>query len=163
MCVFLLLNPSTHDAEVKNMTASRCESLAKHMYFNSMAIVNIFSLRSKTPEKLYYDPDPVGGAATDRMILWFADLARRSCEPGPIRPYLICGWGNHGKLAHRGRKVLELLERGHHRRFAFGITKEGQPIHPLRAKQNAVPNEYVELSSLFAPGQHPNRFMQDHP
>jgi hypothetical protein len=66
------------------------------------------------------DPDPVGpgnDAAIADSALW-ADR-------------IICAWGSHGAYLDRGRRVAGILRATDRPLWHLGLTRDGQPKHPL--------------------------------
>ena len=47
----------------------------------------------------------------------------------------VVAWGNHGKFLERSKHVLKLIGPVYH----FGLTKQGEPKHPLYLKANLKP------------------------
>src|SRR5688500_11357729 len=65
---FVMLNPSTADAERDDPTIRRCGGFARAWGFGSMVVVNLFALRSSDPQRLRRARDPVG-RENDRHII----------------------------------------------------------------------------------------------
>lgn len=119
--VFLMLNPSTADAEKNDPTVTRCIVRAKTMGFAGLEVINLFGFRSPYPANLYKQLDPIG-PENDRWIEHVIQVAG-----GPI----ICAWGDHGLYRDRARKVLQLAAFGCAETMALGLTKHKCPKHPL--------------------------------
>ena len=126
VCNFIMLNPSTAD-EVKNdPTVERCERRARSMGFGTLVVTNIFALRSTDPRGLLTCDDPIG-PYNDSSI---AFLARQA-------DMVVAGWGNHGTLLSRSRNVLGMLL--DLPVMCLGLTKTGEPRHPLYVPYSVVP------------------------
>jgi len=117
---FILLNPSTATEAADDPTISRCVRRARDGGFGSVRIVNLFALRATRPADLRAAADPVG-PGTDAAI---DEATRRAAM-------IVCGWGNHGALLGRGAEVAARLWRAGHRLHHLGLTRHGQPVHPL--------------------------------
>ena len=126
--LFVMLNPSTANAEKNDPTIRRCIGFAKAWGYGRLGVVNLFALRSTSPRNLKLDPDPVG-PENDREI----DDAVRSSE------LVVCAWGNHGRLNGRGHRV-EALIRSITTPHVLGLTKQGHPQHPLYIPSDRQPS-----------------------
>lgn len=119
-CTFIMLNPSTADETVNDPTVERCQRRAAMLGFSRLIVVNLFALRSTDPNALYKAADPIGPQNDDAIL----DAAKRS-------QMVICAWGKHGGLMKRAAAVRATLSKegvvAHH----LGLTKDGEPKHPL--------------------------------
>jgi len=122
---FIMLNPSTADDAHNDPTIARCVSYARRWRFGSLEVVNAFAYRATDPTKLARVRDPVG-PLNDGYIL---KAVRASAQ-------VVLAWGNHALLDDRHAEVVDLLaERADI--YCFGITKLGQPRHPLYVRNEA--------------------------
>lgn len=115
---FVMLNPSTADAEKDDATIRKCIGFAQHWGYDGLHVVNLFALRSTDPTALYSHADPVG-PENDLFI----KAGKLSAEK------TIVAWGTHGKIRGRGEKVLAMLDPA--RTFRLGRNSDGSPKHPL--------------------------------
>ncbi|TVQ30888.1 MAG: DUF1643 domain-containing protein [Phycisphaeraceae bacterium] len=122
--VFIMLNPSTADAQRNDPTVRRCIGFAHDWGYAGVEVVNIFALRSTLPAALLAIRDPVG-PGNDRRILAAARRAHRAGAP------VVAAWGNHGALHGRGGAVLGYLDGAGIAPVTFGLTGAGHPRHPL--------------------------------
>ena len=131
---FVLLNPSTADAEQNDPTLRRCIGFARHWGFGTLEVVNLFAYRTPHPAALRLARDPVG-PDNDRHLL--AALGRAEL--------LVTAWGVHGAWRGRDREVARLLldqEKSPGKSLhCLGLTKGGFPRHVL----------YLERSRLLRP------------
>ncbi len=132
-CLFIMLNPSTADAETDDPTIRRCTSFAKAWGFSQLWVGNLFAYRATDPKELLTVDDPVG-PDNDRYLM---DLAMSA-------NLVVCAWGN-GEMPVKGRRgqgvLTELVWEGltiHH----LGMTKSGRPKHPLYLKASTIPIEW---------------------
>lgn len=128
--VFVMLNPSTADANIDDRTIGRCVEFAKREGCGGIIVVNLFALRSTDPKGLIGHSAPVGPENGVHIGSALVSAA------GHSRP-VICGWGGN-VLA---RPEAERLKR---RALDFGvrlkalhINRDGSPKHPLYIKGNA--------------------------
>jgi hypothetical protein len=118
--LWILLNPSSADADRDDPTMVRCIRFAARWDYGAMRVVNLFGLRATEPRDLYTAEDPVG-LHNDAIIAEALQAADR----------LICAWGNHGQLYGRGLTVRDILRRNMCEPRILGLTRLGEPMHPL--------------------------------
>jgi hypothetical protein len=121
--LYVMLNPSTADAEIDDATIRSCIRLAKGIGYGSFEVVNLFALRATDPAELAKAVDPVG---PNNDITIEAAIGR--CDVA------ICAWGAHPMAVSRSRTVRSLLRRRRPAVFSLGTTKSGAPKHPLYIK-----------------------------
>jgi hypothetical protein len=121
LACYVLLNPSTADEILNDPTVSRCQTRALNAGFGGLLVVNIFAWRSTDPRELYEISDPVGAPYNDSVIF---NSAQKS-------DLVVCGWGKHGALQDRGKRVLELICSAGKVPHALRINSDGSPEHPL--------------------------------
>jgi hypothetical protein len=119
--VWVLLNPSTADANEDDPTLRRCVGFAEAHQFGGVTLVNLFAYRATNPKELKIVADPIG-PENDRHIL-------EACgEPAVSK--VIGGWGAKTFARPRARQV-EAMIRTNKTIWCFGKTLAGQPRHPL--------------------------------
>lgn len=125
--LFILLNPSTADHRQDDPTVRRCLGFARKWGYGGLLVGNLFAYRTPSPEELFKAEQPVG-RLNDRNLLQLAKRAHK----------IIIAWGNHGFYQQRARQALKLLDR--YELFALGLTRSGQPRHPLYLPNAARPS-----------------------
>ncbi len=124
---FMMLNPSTADAEIDDPTIRRCIQFAKDWGYSTLSVRNLFAYRATDPKALLHAADPVGGS-------------RGTCEllTGCTAHLTVAAWGASVPLA-RDTAVLTLIAQRFPGKelWCLGRTKAGKPRHPLyvRASQ----------------------------
>lgn len=119
---FIMLNPSTADAEVDDPTIRRCVSFARIAGAGAIHVLNLYAYRATRPADLWKAADPIG-PDNDRTLAAHA----RSCADQD-RP-IVAAWG---ALARADRVKTVLAMPGMDRLTALGPpTKTGAPRHPL--------------------------------
>lgn len=123
--VFIMLNPSTADAEEDDPTIRRCISFAKREGCGSLRVENLFAFRATNPDQMFaHAHTAVGG--TDRYIR----EAVTDAGTGPV----IAAWGGDKRAAPRAHHVLGMLFDIGRGMKCLGKTKAGAPRHPLYVK-----------------------------
>lgn len=120
---WVMLNPSTADAEVDDPTIRRVRGFTQRLGFPGFTVVNLFALRATDPKALLTADDPIGPLNTFHMaqVIW----------PAPLT---IAGWGAvNPRLRCRAADVVSDFNAGagngwHH---LGDLTKDGHPRHPL--------------------------------
>lgn len=126
LCAFVMLNPSTADATSDDPTVRRCIGYARAWGCGSLVVVNLFAFRATSPDDMMAAADPVG-PDNDRHI----EAATGRCH------HVVVAWGNHGSFKSRGAEVRFLLR--HRRLNHLGLTRTGQPKHPLYLRAGLLP------------------------
>lgn len=130
-CVFVMLNPSTADAEVDDPTIRRCIGFARREGCGSLWVVNLFAFRATSPEDMKRARDPVG-PENDWTLKRTFETAREHRSP------VIAGWGAHGTLNARHLRAHAMAKEADLQLQCFGVTASKQPKHPLYIA-NAAP------------------------
>lgn len=124
---FIMLNPSTADAEQDDPTIRRCISFAKAWGCGQLAVVNLFAFRATDPKELATADDPVG--------IWNHSSVTNWTYRSQI---VVAAWGVHGKLNEQGAKMERSLRQLRVPLRCLGVTKDGYPRHPLYVKSSAT-------------------------
>ena len=132
--VWLMLNPSTADAEVDDATIRKCCGFARRGGHGGIVVVNLFAYRSREPKELVRLLDPAGpdNNSALRKVATYASA-------------IVCGWGNlpARALQYRVDEVKTQLGRASIPLLALGVTQAGQPWHPLMVSYKYTPQPYV--------------------
>jgi len=123
-----MLNPSTADERTDDPTIRRCLGFAKDWGHVALTVVNLYTLRATRPADLFASRIRLG-ADDDRVLLEHA----RSAD------FVLVAWGAHGARDGRGDDVMAILAGARLTVHALGLTKNGQPRHPLYARRAARP------------------------
>lgn len=118
--LFVMLNPSTADEARNDPTVARCEARARATGCGALAVVNLFAFRATDPRALLAVADPVG-PGNDAILAESADRADQ----------VICAWGNAGRWQGRDAAALAQLRASGRPLFHLGLSRLGQPMHPL--------------------------------
>lgn len=123
---WIMLNPSTADAQVNDPTVRRCVGFSHAWGAGRLIVTNLYALRSTDPAALKTHPEPVG-PENDAAIL---EAAREA-------DLVIAAWGVFE--GGRAEAVLERLTGAGITVHALGLTKAGLPRHPLYLKGDSEP------------------------
>ncbi|MDX1816071.1 MAG: DUF1643 domain-containing protein [Marinobacter sp.] len=127
--LFIMLNPSTADAEMDDPTIRRCRRFAKDWECSGLTVANLYAFRATNPSELWKQEDPVGPENNEQLYA----LAKEYGD-------LVCAWGGNAK-PERVQEVIRILEGAGARLWCLGTTKSGAPRHPLyiKADQKLLP------------------------
>lgn len=140
--LWVMLNPSTADAQDDDTTVSRCIAFSKRDDFGGIEIVNLFAYITTYPQKLPEATDPKAmdpiGSENDRYI---AKAAKRVDK-------IAVAWGENGALyQQRVDAVLKLLtpyaQSSESSLQCLGQTRNGCPRHPLYLAPNTPFEPYA--------------------
>lgn len=129
LCGWVMLNPSTADADADDPTIRRCVGYAKAWGFGGIVVRNLFALRATNPADLLAAEDPVG----PDNDMWLS-----SRWDGVTRLVVAWGTGRWPRLAgERWRHVARLL--APMRPACLRVGGNGQPVHPLYQRADLEP------------------------
>jgi hypothetical protein len=114
--VWIMLNPSTADAEIDDPTIRRCVSFSKREGAGGLEVLNLFAFRATDPKALRTEADPIGPDNDE----WIREV---------LHPHsrVVAAWGEHGKYLGRGGAVMrDLVAAGLH-----VLCLGEKPRHPL--------------------------------
>ena len=134
--LFVMLNPSTADAEVDDPTIRRCIGFARRDGFGSIEVVNLFAFRATDPRELWRAGMgwvSIVGPDNDRHV---SEAVKRAVQH-------VAAWGadppgarSRGLHHWRALWTSDITRRagGLH---CLGVTKDGRPRHPLYVRGDA--------------------------
>lgn len=122
--LFVMLNPSTADAEDDDPTIRRCVDFAKQWHFNQLLVANLYAWRATDPAELWRLPQETRiGPETDDILRTQRHMAHT----------IVCAWGALGgrpEAVHRADQVRRLFSINR-TIFHLGTNQDDQPKHPL--------------------------------
>lgn len=129
--MWIMLNPSTADAEIDDPTIRRCIAFSKEWGYGSMRVGNLFAFRATNPRDLFDAPDPVGPQNAYHL--------NRSASTSAA---IVCAWGGHWMASNGIAKDIlrRIVQPGG--LWCLGRTKSGAPRHPLYVKSSTPLVEY---------------------
>lgn len=136
-CLFIMLNPSTADAEVDDPTIRRCIGFAKRFGCGELVVVNLFAVRATSPKDMLAADDPVGPENMEHVKKAADYAVRGGYFPEDRNGPVICAWGAHGDYMDQAQTVLGWLDDALVKPYCLAMTKQGQPRHPLYLPKDA--------------------------
>lgn len=134
---FIMLNPSTADAETDDPTIRRVVGFARSWGFGSVSVFNLFALRATDPSELFRTvkaQEETGGPENDRVL---ASI--------PADRVVVAAWGTWAEeFTARERYVRDMFKG---RLRCLGLTKDGHPRHPLYVRADTQHQEFPERAS----------------
>ena len=121
--VWVMLNPSTADADVDDPTIRRCISFSAELGADSLRVVNLYAYRATDPKHLLAVEDPVG--PMNNTVIRETLLAARA-----MRSPVIGAWGVNAR-ADRVSEFVTIADECRVPLHCLCITKSGMPLHPL--------------------------------
>jgi hypothetical protein len=132
--LFIGLNPSNADETNDDPTIKKLITLCGNWGVGGFYIANLFAFITSNPKELLNAGDPIG-SLNDSKIQELSEKCSRT----------IFMWGNHGVLMNRNKIVSARFKSP----YCIGITKKGNPIHPLYQNGHSELKEYNQ--SIFIP------------
>jgi hypothetical protein len=119
--VWVMLNPSTADADVDDPTIRKCIGFAKQHRHGGIIVVNLFAWRATDPKELPKAAAPVG-PENDQHIMWAVNA--------PLIATVVGGWGRN-KFAERRATYVRVMIQARRDIKCFRRNGDGSPQHPL--------------------------------
>ena len=132
--VWIMLNPSTANHEIDDPTIHACMDFARRNGCGGITVVNLFGLRSPSPQAMRGAEHPVG----PKNDTFLKKVLVAGAREGDI---VVAGWGTHGGHQGRDNKVRRMIQEWGVQLMCFGRTKDGHPKHPLARGVHRVPRE----------------------
>ena len=123
--LFIMLNPSTADADIDNPTIRRVIRFATSCGYGGVYVANLYAFRSTDPKALKHTDDPIGKENVSYIthLIGMADK-------------VVYAWGNNQK---EPTWLSELVQTP----YCIDLSKNGIPKHPLYLKSDLFPKVYV--------------------
>lgn len=129
---FIMLNPSTADANLDDPTIRRCMGFARTLGHDGIRVFNLYAYRATKPADLWKADEPTGGDRND-------DLLREVLRQAKYQT-VVAAWGANAKPD----RVAEVMSwPGSEYLQALGVTKNGAPRHPLYLRADSQLQTYV--------------------
>lgn len=127
---WIMLNPSTADAQRNDPTIRKCMGYATRWGFRSIDVLNLYTLRTPDPMELKARGYPVGAYADHMFRSVLRAYARR----------VIYAWGTKARW-DRVAEVDALVRDAGHNPQALRLSVDGHPMHPLyqRYERDPIP------------------------
>lgn len=140
--LWIMLNPSTADADLDDPTIRRCIGFSKSWGYAGLTVVNLYALRATDPKVLLDAADPIGpdNAAVIKFHL----------ESG-AHDVAVAAWGAWWRSQrHRPPRLnVEMFaERAYVPMRCLGKTKAGDPRHPLYVKADALLHPWEPFAAV---------------
>ena len=134
---WVMLNPSTADADKDDPTIRRCVTFSKSWGYDGMVVVNLYAYRATNPAEL---ADAVG-AGIDIRGPGNEAFIRLAIQTSSIA---VAAWGAHRQPIPPTdvRTIAANLGRPLH---CLGTTKDGSPRHPLFVKGDTHREPWASL------------------
>lgn len=137
-CLFIMLNPSTADMKECDRTLDKCIKIARNNDFGSLAVVNLFSLRTPEPNVLLQSKVKTlpKNLENVKIAIDEADM-------------IIAAWGEKGAWFNATYPVLKYLEDNNRDIYYLEANRYGFPMHPLFLKGNTSIKKYLYREDMI--------------
>lgn len=140
------LNPSTADETNDDATVRRCLGFARDWGYGRLLMLNLFPYRAKSPITLagwYSDrvigPNPRLDSLAGNAKHIMGEGIRVQAAGGAI----LAAWGSHGALLGQCDNLAALMDSQGLRVACLGLTRAGEPKHPLYLRADTKPIAYL--------------------
>lgn len=128
---FVMLNPSTADADADDPTIRRCIAFAKAWGYGGIVVRNLFALRATNPQALLNYSGDSYGPRNDEFI------------GKNVAHCTIAAWGAHAAtLWPETVDTIHILQNCRPQLFCLGTNANGSPKHPLYVPSSRTPTRW---------------------
>jgi hypothetical protein len=131
--VWVLLNPSTADADVDDPTIRRVMRFSRDWGYDGCTVLNVYAWRATKPSDL---PDSDERAAGP---LWNKHFQ----EAVTIMTPVVAAWGAHATRACQDLGTVLAKRKALAPTLCLGLTKDGHPRHPLYVPASTQPIRFA--------------------
>ncbi|AMQ67013.1 DUF1643 domain-containing protein [Mycolicibacterium fortuitum] len=125
---FVMLNPSTADAEKDDPTIRRCIGFGKAWGYGGIVVHNLYAYRATAPDMLANVDDPIGPANRDYLG---NKIATCTIAAWGAHPAAVGWWNGYPYNITAALKRPQLL--------CLGVNGNGSPKHPLYVPSSRTP------------------------
>lgn len=144
-CLFVMLNPSTADADHDDPTIRRCIAFAKSWGYDQLKVANLLPYRATDPMDLL---EALHNGVDMRYMENLSHLGKLLYEAQIV----ICAWGN-GSIVQSNKLDADFLKLTQHPFYKeklhyLELSKAGVPKHPLYLKSSLHPQFFSSICSM---------------
>jgi hypothetical protein len=132
LILFMMLNPSTADADKDGLSIRRCINFAKDWGAGGFYVGNLCAFRSSNPKDLLKESDPIG-----ENTHHIAEMVKKTM-------LVVCAWGNSPvvkKIFTKGNEMI-IFNYLQANLFYIELSQDGTPKHPLYLRKELEPKQW---------------------
>lgn len=133
--VWVMVNPSTADADADDATIRKVRGFTERFGFGRWVVVNLFAFRTKNIVECRSANARGAAVGTENDANISAACAGLD---------VVCAWGPKPWAYPRARAVAQLLQTISPRIHALGFAQDGAPLHPLTLSYDRALVPYTE-------------------
>jgi len=134
---FVMLNPSTADAEKDDPTIKKCIGFAQAWGFSGLIVRNLYAYRATKPADLFKAMLQIDVSGAERGYKEFADTLQADA--------VIVAWGAHATQTAVDRFMKATDPKP---LYCLDKNKDGSPVHPLYQPANKIPIPFARCDQL---------------
>lgn len=142
---WLMLNPSTADAQLDDPTIRKVIGFSARAGYGIARVVNLFAWRATDPRDVARMLRVTPSRSPDRLVRLRAQraLAEGTENRAAIKTVasmsdaVVCAWGAHPWAREQAVRVVRWLE--DQKLLCLGLSKAGDPLHPLMPSYDGHP------------------------
>lgn len=149
MVCWLMLNPSTADAEIDDPTVKRCIHFSKSWGYDGLVIVNIFPFRSSRPDECKRWIARENQGARDVIHHKNRPLVVETAKASSM---VVAAYGAGDWYQNEAANLLEDITCNRESWpdiYCLGTNKRGRPLHPMARGKLRVPNDQKPILFTF--------------
>lgn len=138
-CVWVMLNPSTADADRDDPTIRKCVGFARRWGYGGIEVVNLCAWRATDPRELFNVPHPTSEPHQPRRNFVAVEQVLEAAK------IVVAAWGVPGGEFAQATTMLDTFKaRWPAKLRVIGFNAGGTPKHPLMVPYSALPVMVVQ-------------------
>lgn len=141
---WIMLNPSTADANQDDPTLRRCIHFTQSWGFGELVVVNLYPFRSPHPAALWqWEAGAKDHDVAARDAIRFVNVPIVVAAAKNAR-LVVCAWGNGARDPLHIGHIRGQIHAGfapYPDLYCLGMTKDGAPKHPMARGTHRVPDD----------------------
>ena len=150
LVAWLMLNPSTADAQQDDPTIRKVVGFSRRAGYGRVIVVNLYAFRATDPRQLRNVLRRGPGHVGERLARAEGPANREAIvEAARTAAVVVCAWGAQPWARGQAARVLDWIGETGAQVLCLGLSKAGDPLHPLTLGYDKHPLRPFEPNKIL--------------